>query len=133
MVFPLHPRTRIALNRDGLLAQVAQHVQVVKPVGFLDMLMLEQEARHVVTDSGGVQREAFFFRIPCSTLRAQTEWVELVEHGWNRLIPPVKGSALGEVMLEHIEQGVPASPVPSLYGDGEAALAVGQLIGEFVR
>jgi UDP-GlcNAc3NAcA epimerase len=82
-VFPMHPRTRKILNALGLA--FAPHIHVIDPVGYFDMLALEDACSFVVTDSGGVQKEAYFFQKPCITLRESTEWVELVEHGWNTL------------------------------------------------
>jgi UDP-GlcNAc3NAcA epimerase len=82
VILPLHPRTRNAarsagVDLDGLV--------VVGPVGYLDMCKLLSQAAHVYTDSGGLQKEAYFHRVPCTTLREETEWVETVSHGWNRL------------------------------------------------
>ncbi|WP_058557565.1 non-hydrolyzing UDP-N-acetylglucosamine 2-epimerase [Thiohalocapsa sp. ML1] len=86
VVFPLHPRTRRAIERLGLLEAVRQSLLVIEPVGYRDMTILEKHAKAVVTDSGGVQKEAFFFRTPCITLRDETEWGELVEYGYNCLV-----------------------------------------------
>lgn len=88
VVWPLHPRTRNALQRLGSLDLVKAHVLLIDPVGYLDMVQLEKFAGLIVTDSGGVQKEAFFYGVPCVTLRYETEWVELVEADWNRLAPP---------------------------------------------
>ena len=85
IVLPLHPRTRTALIREGLYEMVIQSLVVIPPVGYLDMVMLEKNARLVVTDSGGVQKEAYFYRVPCVTLREETEWVELLHEGCNIL------------------------------------------------
>ena len=76
-IFPIHPRTKKMLNKYNL--NFKPHISLINPVGFLDMLRLEKECSFIVTDSGGVQKEAYFFNKPCITLRDQTEWVELVE------------------------------------------------------
>src|SRR5205823_3314580 len=90
IVLPIHPRTRAAIGpRVGENA-----LRVIDPVGYIDMACLEKHARLIVTDSGGVQKEAFFHRVPCITLRDETEWVELVELGWNRLVPPTTAEAV---------------------------------------
>jgi UDP-GlcNAc3NAcA epimerase len=86
VVVPLHPRTRQALKQKLSLDRIAKHIFIIEPVGYLDMVMLEKHSRLIVTDSGGVQKEAFFYHVPCATLRDETEWVELVELGWNRLV-----------------------------------------------
>lgn len=83
VVWPLHPRTRQALEQCGRLHSTGEQIHLINPVGYLDMVQLEKYAALVATDSGGVQKEAFFHRVPCVTLRDETEWVELVEEGWN--------------------------------------------------
>ena len=82
MVLPLHPRTRAAVERHGLSLE---GIDVVEPVGYLDMTRLVRGAPSVLTDSGGLQKEAYFHGVPCITLREETEWVETVACGWNRL------------------------------------------------
>ena len=84
LYFPVHPRTRKALEVIG--AQFKQNVRLIEPVGYFDMMLLEENARLIVTDSGGVQREAYFLGVPSLTLRDNTEWIETVEVGWNRLV-----------------------------------------------
>ena len=84
VVVPLHPRTRKSLDRDGL-SLMASGVTITDPLGFLDMCVLVHHACVVHTDSGGLQKEAYFHRVPCVTLREDTEWTETIEHGWNRL------------------------------------------------
>jgi UDP-GlcNAc3NAcA epimerase len=88
ILMPLHPRTRNLIKNQfpELLENVTIHI--IEPVGFLDMLMLEKNAALIMTDSGGVQKEAFFYQVPCVTLREETEWIETVELGWNRLVKP---------------------------------------------
>lgn len=116
VVLPLHPRTRAALVEVGLYDKVARSICLIEPVGYLDMVMLEKNARAIVTDSGGVQKEAFFYRVPCLTLREETEWVELVDLGWNKLIPPcsARDIAIGMLDILSAPQGVEAEP----YGEG---------------
>jgi UDP-GlcNAc3NAcA epimerase len=84
IVLPLHPRTQKYVDTYGI--RIADHIRVIDPVGYLDMVMLESTAKKIVTDSGGIQKEAFFLGIPCITLREETEWVETVENGWNVLV-----------------------------------------------
>lgn len=98
IVLPLHPRTRGRL--DSLGFGLPSNVIVIDPVGYLDMVMLEKNAALIATDSGGVQKEAFFYRVPCVTLRDETEWSELVTAGWNRLAPPTGGNDISIAMKE---------------------------------
>lgn len=118
IIFPVHPRTRKALEHTGLIGSL-KNLQLIDPVGYLDMVMLEKNARLVLTDSGGVQKEAFFYRVPCVTLREETEWVELVELGWNCLAPPVSV----EVQLAAVESALYSTPAQDAhpYGFGDAA------------
>lgn len=116
VVLPMHPRARIRIEGFGL--RIPANVLVIEPVGYLDMVMLEKHACLIATDSGGVQKEAFFHRVPCATLRDETEWVELVESGWNRLVPPVDGYAIGEAMAAAVgTAGASIAP----YGSGDSA------------
>jgi UDP-GlcNAc3NAcA epimerase len=118
VVWPLHPRTRGALRETGRLDPLATRVRLIEPVGYLDMVQLEKHAGVIATDSGGVQKEAFFYGVPCVTMRDETEWVELVEAGWNRLAPPTDPSAMESAIREALgSRGEDASP----YGDGNAA------------
>lgn len=121
VVWPMHPRTRAILQRTGRLERLAGSITLTDPLGYLDMVQLEKYAALVATDSGGVQKEAFFYGVPCVTLRDETEWTELVTHGWNRLAPPVDAAsvvrAVNAALGSHGEQVAP-------YGDGKAAIAI---------
>lgn len=115
VVFPAHPRTCKALERYGLLEEIKTRLMLIEPIGYLDMVMLEQSARLITTDSGGVQKEAFFYSVPCVTLRTETEWVELVELGWNIICPPFDAASINNVILKAVNQvGLGGNP----YGDG---------------
>ncbi len=119
VVWPLHPRTRDILQRIGLLDSLSKAgVHLIDPVGYLDMVQLEKYAALVVTDSGGVQKEAYFFQVPCVTMRNETEWVELVEAGWNRLSPPDDADAVTAAINDAL--GTRGREV-ELYGRGDAA------------
>jgi UDP-GlcNAc3NAcA epimerase len=128
VVLPMHPRTRSALRAIGLEAE-GLGFSAIEPVGYLEMLALEKSARLIVTDSGGVQKEAFFCRVPCVTLRENTEWVELVESGWNRLVPPIPGSDIaGQIRLAL--DSTPPSEAASLYGGGQASKRIRDILVE---
>ncbi len=119
IVMPLHPRTRKALNDYGLTDKwkASTGLVFIDPVGYLDMLVLEENARMILTDSGGIQKEAYFFEVPCLTLRNETEWVETVDAGWNRLVGADRDS-----ILRNIDTfDAPGSKPPELFGDGNAA------------
>lgn len=124
VVLPAHPRMRKVLAGSSL---DLGGVTVVDPVGYLDMLTLTRNARAVATDSGGLQKEAYFHRVPCGTLRDETEWVELVECGWNHLLPP--DSALGKGLRTLARQGREGLPAwEPLYGTGHAAEACVEIL-----
>lgn len=118
VIFPVHPRTRQALVRHQLSDRLGA-VRTIEPASFLDMVALERNARAILTDSGGVQKEAFFYNVPCVTLRDETEWVETVAMGRNRLAgtSPRRIHAAFAEALSSTAVPVPGSP----YGDGEAA------------
>ena len=125
IVLPLHPRTENVLKKLNLLTTLAKQIQVIDPVGYLDMVMLEKNANLIVTDSGGVQKEAFFHSVPCLTLRDETEWVELVELGWNQLVAVNDLRNLKEFSLQAMNsKGEKISP----YGSGKAAHTIVQYL-----
>jgi UDP-GlcNAc3NAcA epimerase len=125
VVWPLHPRTRGALAKLGLDVNAKTGLHCIEPLGYLDMIEMEQAAQLVVTDSGGVQKEAFFFGKPCVTLRDETEWVELVEAGWNRLAPPTSAAALQKAFRAALgTSGKAIEP----YGRGDAARRIADIL-----
>lgn len=127
IVFPLHPRTR---NRILELGLDLTGINCIDPVGFLDMVKLEMGAKLIVTDSGGVQKEAYFHQKPCITLRAETEWVELVEGGVNYLYPPVAGNSVALMELIRDIEDTKSAFEELFYGDGcSARKIIGVLTG----
>jgi len=125
-VLPLHPRTRKTLGAG--LEKLASKVRVIDPVPYLDMLELEAGARLILTDSGGVQKEAYWFSVPCVTLRDQTEWVELVTAGCNRLAGTSAQAILEAVRsFEAADCRLDAQAV-SLYGDGASSRRIVELL-----
>lgn len=126
VVLPLHPRTRKMLEQYNLLQNIPSRLHLIEPIGFLDMVMLEKNASLVVTDSGGVQKEAFFYEVPCITLRDETEWVELVELGWNQIVPPTSAEKIYRTAKQAIDKVGDRRAKP--YGHGNAGeLIVGLL------
>jgi UDP-GlcNAc3NAcA epimerase len=116
IVLPMHPRTHKILGKD--LSEISGDIRVVEPVVYLDMLMLEKNARLILTDSGGVQKEAYWFNIPCITLRDETEWVETVDSGWNILAGTDKTAIIEAVTKAGRLKGITQK---ALYGQGDTA------------
>jgi UDP-N-acetylglucosamine 2-epimerase len=115
IVFPVHPRTRKALDGAGVACR-GPRLRLIDPVGYLDMVRLIQGARMVLTDSGGLQKEAYWLGKPCVTLRDETEWVETVSAGWNVIV----GTDPARI-LSTVRSFSPGGGRPTLYGDGRAA------------
>jgi len=121
VIFPAHPRTQKALKQWGLHPN--SNVRLIEPVSYLDMLMLEKNARMILTDSGGVQKEAYILGVPCVTLREETEWVETVEAGWNILV-----GANRERIVEAVRNFQPTGERPPLFGDGNASRRIVEIL-----
>jgi UDP-GlcNAc3NAcA epimerase len=124
ILLPLHPRTRATLRERSLLEEIERNpsLRLVEPVPFLDMIVLEQQARLILTDSGGVQKEAYFHRVPCVTLRDETEWVETIEAGWNQL------AGADRARIEAAVLGAKTGRPIDEYGAGDAAERVVALL-----
>jgi UDP-GlcNAc3NAcA epimerase len=125
IILPIHPRTRARLKEFELIDQLPPEITIVDPVGYLDILKLESTASLILTDSGGMQKEAFFQQVPCVTLRSETEWIELLPGGHNRLARPMT-----ESISEKAEDALSADPDWSvdLYGDGHSSETIAQAI-----
>jgi UDP-GlcNAc3NAcA epimerase len=126
VVVPVHPRTRSVLARTGFRA--GGDLRLTDPVGYLDMVMLEKRARLIATDSGGVQKEAYFYRVPCVTLRAETEWVELVAAGWNRLVAPSSEKNVYQGLARMLTAFRRPRSAGQLYGAGDAAQRIARAL-----
>lgn len=122
VLLPLHPRTRARIAEQGL-EPLLSPLLLAPPLGFLTMVLLERQAALVVTDSGGVQKEAFLQGTACVTVRGETEWVELIDCGWNRLADPADPVAMLAAMQQQLALDA-SQPRPLLYGDGHAAEAI---------
>ena len=130
VVLPLHPRTRKLIDKFGL-SQLLGEILVLDPVSYLDMVALEQGASTIITDSGGVQKEAFFYDVPCITMRDETEWSETVELGWNYL-----AGADSYRIVEAFAAAQSASlkkPAQNPYGDGHAATKIVEEIVNYLN
>jgi UDP-N-acetylglucosamine 2-epimerase len=123
VVFPVHPRTRGVLAK--LDVQFGDNVRLIEPVGYYDMMVLEENARIIATDSGGVQREAYFMKKPCLTLRDETEWTETVQVGWNKLV-----GVDVETILNEWKNFTPPAEQPPIFGDGTAGEKIAELLGQ---
>lgn len=125
IVWPVHPRTKKIMADLGLLSPAMGNVHVIEPLGYLDMVRLEKFAALIATDSGGVQKEAFFHEVPCVTLRDETEWTELVDAGWNRLAPPVALQPVVDALSGALgSKGTAITP----YGAGDAAKTIARVL-----
>ncbi|MBN2030807.1 UDP-N-acetylglucosamine 2-epimerase (non-hydrolyzing) [bacterium] len=125
IVFPIHPRTKKSLQAYGLMETLkeAKNIIMSEPVGFLDMIQLEKNARKILTDSGGVQKEAYFYQVPCITFREETEWIETVQDSWNILVGADK-----EKILQAIHAFAPHSKQRTLFGNGNAGEQIRDII-----
>jgi UDP-N-acetylglucosamine 2-epimerase len=121
VIFPVHPRTRKSLLQ--IKRNLNSNIRAIDPVGYFDMIVLEENARLIATDSGGVQREAYFLKIPCLTLRDETEWIATVHSGWNRLV-----GADREKIIDAWFTFQPPIEYPLIFGDGRAAERIVQVI-----
>ncbi len=125
IVLPLHPRTKARLHEFNLT--VPENILIIPPVGYLDMMMLEMSARMIMTDSGGVQKESYFHGIPCLTLRPETEWIETVQAGWNRVVDTDEAKILDSARTEWWREDRPL-----VFGDGHAAEKLAFVVKDYL-
>ncbi|MDE2136627.1 MAG: UDP-N-acetylglucosamine 2-epimerase (non-hydrolyzing) [Gammaproteobacteria bacterium] len=125
VTFPVHPRTRKALTEAGEWGRLAAHVELTEPLGYIEMLAAVRAADVIVTDSGGLQKEAYFLETPCVTLRGETEWVETVALGWNRLVTELN---VPDIVAAVSGARPPATDDARPYGDGHAAAKIAQFL-----
>lgn len=127
IIFPVHPRTRHSIDRFGIELASAPNIHPIAPLGYLDMLALEKNARVILTDSGGMQKEAYFFQVPCITLREETEWVETLEDGANVLTGADRERILAEFSADkHVSRWA------DHFGDGHAAETIADLLSRYL-
>lgn len=128
VIFPIHPRTRKTIEKNKELSVLLENsgsLNFIDPVGYLDMLMLEKYAKAIITDSGGIQKEAYFFGVPCVTLRPETEWLETVEEGWNVLVGNDPQKIFAAINDLPYGEGSRDS-----YGDGSASTIIADILNE---
>jgi UDP-N-acetylglucosamine 2-epimerase (non-hydrolysing) len=126
VIFPAHPRTVKFMKKHSLEKKVRKNVVITKPVGYIDFLYLEKNAKKIITDSGGVQKEAYIFRIPCITLRNNTEWVETVKDGWNILVGSDK-----EKIKNACVNFKPEKKQGDYFGKGDASQKIRKILGGY--
>jgi UDP-N-acetylglucosamine 2-epimerase len=128
LIFSIHPRTQNKINSFGLT--IPKNVSAIEPLGYLDMLELMQKAKMVFTDSGGVQKDAYYLNVPCMTLREETEWIETVEVGWNFVVGTDKIKV--ERVFQQLDK-VKNRKHPLLYGDGTTAKKITDILCEHFK
>jgi len=128
IILPLHPRTKNKINQnESLKRYIGQNIKIIDPIGYFDMICLEANAKKIITDSGGVQKEAYFNQVPCITLRENTEWVETIEEGVNKLVGVVP-----EKIKESINNFYPPDQNYSknLFGDGKTSEKIIKILNQ---
>ena len=126
VVLPLHPRTKKYIESYGL--KFSDKIKVIEPIGYLEMVCLEMNAEKIVTDSGGVQKEAFFMGKPCVTMRDETEWVETVENGWNVIVGTDKNKIMDGIMNFY-----PSTEQQKIFGSGNSAELILNTINQYFK
>lgn len=128
IVFPVHPRTRKILQQKNIIRKQHNNFLLINPVSYLDMLALEKYAKKILTDSGGVQKEAYWFRVPCITVRNETEWIETVKSGWNVLVGTNKRKSINAIFNFSPKT---YSALQKVYGNGNSAKSIIKIIKNY--
>ncbi len=128
VILPLHPRTKKLLSQHKHQIKLADHIRIIDPVGYLDIIMLQKNARKILTDSGGMQKEAFFLKVPCITLRDETEWIETLAADANIL-----AGTSPEKIVAAVGKEIPAIKKNSVFGSGDASSYIANLLAEFLN
>ena len=129
IIYPIHPRTKkyLKVYKFNSWIQKISHLHLIEPVGFLEMIILEDNAKLILTDSGGVQKEAYWAKVPCVTLREETEWTETVQSDWNKLV----GTDVRKI-LRLVKNFPKPKTHPNLFGDGRAYQKIAKIIRDFL-
>jgi len=128
IILPIHPRTKKFIEKYNLKNKIGKNILIIKPVGYLDFLKLEKNAEKILTDSGGIQKEAYLLKIPCITLRENTEWIETVKDGWNVLV-----GADTKKIIEAVKNFNPEKNQHNYYGNGDASKMIRKIIDKILK
>ena len=126
VIFPVHPRTEHFIKKHGLERSIGRNIHMMKSASYFDFLWLEKNAEKILTDSGGIQKESYLLKVPCITLRDNTEWVETVEDGWNILVGTNK-----EKIMDAIHNFNPAGEQRDLFGSGDASTKIVKILEDY--
>ncbi|MDY6931341.1 MAG: UDP-N-acetylglucosamine 2-epimerase, partial [Halobacteriota archaeon] len=127
IILPLHPRTEKKLKEYDLYKKLVENVKLIKPLGYIDFMKLMIHSKKILTDSGGVQKEAYMLKVPCITLRENTEWIDTVGDGWNILV----GSNRARI-LKMIKEFNPEGKQKNVFGDGDASKRIVEIISKII-
>ena len=127
VIFPIHPRTMKFMEDLGLKKKAGKNIVITKPIGYFDFIWLEKNAKKILTDSGGIQKEAYLLKVPCITLRENTEWIETVDDKWNVLVGSDK-----EKILDAVENFKPREKQQNFFGDGHASEKIASIIKQYL-
>jgi len=126
IVFPIHPRTENFIKKHGLEKKIGENISIIKPVSYFDFVWLEKNAKKILTDSGGIQKEAYLLKVPCITLRENTEWIETIKDGWNILVGAHK-----KKILDAMNNFKPSGKQRNHFGNGDASRKIVKILDEY--